>query len=141
MKHYMPKDIYEYIIREELEADFFSALTRCHRNFTIGEITDREFVREGEVCRLKSKTYGLNLEITDDEIVTAICNQIYVSAFISRYQDSLQVHFLVHQYPISMKSRFDEEIMKEVLLYMIMKTILTLRLDKPEKVVDYIHMK
>lgn len=37
-----------------------------------------------------------------------------------------------------MKSQFDEEILKEVLRYMIMMTIVRLRLDTPEKVEEYL---
>lgn len=46
--------------------------------------------------------------------------------------------FLVHAYPENMKSQFDEEILKEVLRYMIMMTIVRLRLDTPEKVEEYL---
>ena len=78
------------------------------------------------------------IQITDDDILTAIMNGLYVSAFISRQGDAYNVHFLVHAYPENMKSQFDEEILKEVLRYMIMMTIVRLRLDTPEKVEEYL---
>ena len=74
----------------------------------------------------------------DDEILTAAINGLYISAFISRKDDKYNVHFLVHQYPESMKAQFEEAIMNEVINYMISTTILALRLDCPEKVNQYI---
>ena len=78
------------------------------------------------------------IQITDDDIITAVMNGLYVSAFISRQGDAYNVHFLVHAYPENMKSQFDDEILKEVLRYMIMMTIVRLRLDTPEKVEEYL---
>ena len=49
--------------------------------------------------------YKINIQITDDDIITAVMNGLYVSAFIS---------------------------------YMIMMTIVRLRLDTPEKVEEYL---
>ena len=82
--------------------------------------------------------YKINMQITDDDIITAVMNGLYVSAFISRQGDAYNVHFLVHAYPENMKSQFDDEILKEVLRYMIMMTIVRLRLDTPEKVEEYL---
>jgi len=48
------------------------------------------------------------------------------------------VHFLVHAYPENMKSQFENETLKEVLRYMIMMTIVRLRLDTPDKVEEYL---
>ena len=85
-----------------------------------------------------SKAYSLDIKLTDDEILTAAINGLYISAFISRKDDKYNVHFLVHQYPESMKAQFEEAIMNEVINYMISTTILALRLDSPEKVNQYI---
>ena len=82
--------------------------------------------------------YKINIQITDDDIITAVMNGLYVSAFISRQGDAYNVHFLVHAYPENMKSQFEDEILKEVLRYMIMMTIVRLRLDTPEKVEEYL---
>ena len=65
-------------------------------------------------------------------------NEKVLSAFISRQGDVYNVHFLVHAYPENMKSQFEDEILKEVLRYMIMMTIVRLRLDTPEKVEKYL---
>ena len=44
----------------------------------------------------------------------------------------------MHQYPDQMKARFEEEITKDVVDYMIYGTIMALRLDTPEKVNAYL---
>lgn len=134
---YTPYDIYNYIKEKELEFDFLQALSNCKNEFSIGEITDREFV-VGDEVRLKSKTYNLDIEIQDEDISVPVRNGVYVSAFISRYQENYNVHFLVHKYPVSMKETFDESILKEVLEYMILMTIVQLKLDTLEKVTEYI---
>ena len=111
------------------------------QNFLIGEITDKEIVKRGEDFYLVSKSYKLDIKITDDEVLTAAMNGLYISAFISRKEDSYQVHFLVHQYPESMKARFEEEITKDVIDYIIYGTIIALRLDTPEKVREYLDIE
>ena len=120
---YTPNDIYDYIIENDRESEFLQAITLHKQNFSIGEITEM---------------YKINIQITDDDIITAVMNGLYVSAFISRQGDAYNVHFLVHAYPENMKSQFDDEILKEVLRYMIMMTIVRLRLDTPEKVEEYL---
>ena len=71
-------------------------------------------------------------------MLTAAINGMYISAFISRKDDNYRVHFLLHKYPDQMKTRFEEEITKDVINYMIYGTIIALRLDKPEKVKTYL---
>ena len=80
----------------------------------------------------------MDIKITDDEVLTAAINGLYISAFISRKDDNYRVRFLVHQYPDQMKARFEEEITKDVVDYMIYGTIMALRLDTPEKVNAYL---
>lgn len=94
--------------------------------------------KRGEDFYLISGAYHLDIKITDDEVMTAAINGLYISAFISRKDDNYRVHFLVHQYPDQMKARFEEEITKDVVDYMIYGTIMALRLDTPEKVNAYL---
>lgn len=135
---YTPNQIVDYIIDEKLEADFLSSMQMHKGDFSIGEIADKHFnIKDGK-CFFKSKMYSINTEIKDEDIITAAHNGLYVSAFISRRGEVYQVHFLVHQYPEGMKNRFEEEITMEIVRYMIMATVLALRLDTPKKVQNYI---
>lgn len=136
--NYTPRDILNYIYSNQLDTDFLFALTNHVQNFSIGEITDKQIVKRDDDYYLVSKAYSLDIKLTDDEILTAAINGLYISAFISRKDDKYNVHFLVHQYPESMKAQFEEAIMNEVINYMISTTILALRLDSPEKVNRYI---
>ncbi len=120
-----------------MEFRFMSAVTMQVDGYSIAEIPDKRFVQVKGEHRLKSILYKLNVPVQDEDIITAVMNQLYVSAFISRKEETYQIHFLVHRYPISMKEKFEEEITKEVIRYMIYKTILALRLDTPEKVKAY----
>lgn len=133
-----PKDILNYVYEKKLDTDFLLAIAAHTDNFSIGEITDKQIKKRGETFYLVSKSYKLDIKITDDEVLTAAMNGLYISAFISRKEDSYQVHFLVHQYPESMKARFEEEITKDVIDYIIYGTIIALRLDSPEKVNEYL---
>lgn len=135
---YTPRDILDYIYDKKLDTQFLLTLSGHKQNFLIGEITDKEIVKRGEDFYLVSKSYKLDIKITDDEVLTAAMNGLYISAFISRKEDSYQVHFLVHQYPESMKARFEEEITKDVIDYIIYGTVIALRLDSPEKVNEYL---
>ena len=137
---YSPKDIVQYIENADLVADFLTALMMSRRQFTISEITDARFVHLLDTWRLQSAGYDLNVVIGDEDIVTALHNGLYVSAFLCRFENSLSVHFLVHQYPVSMKEQFAEELAREVVQYLIYKTVLALRLDTPEKVLEYLGM-
>ncbi len=135
---YTPKDIYDYIMKEGKETEFLQMIANHKHNFSIAEITDKRFrVKEDNAVKFVSKLYRINMQITDDDIVTAVLNGLYVSAFISRYEDDYNVHFLVHRYPESMKSQYEDEILSEVVRYMIMMTIVRLRLDTPQKADRY----
>lgn len=136
--NYTPKQIVDYIIEENMEADFLSTMQLHKGDFSIGEIADKQFYFDEGRCFFKSKFYSINTEVADEDIITAAHNKLYISAFISRKSQAYNVHFLVHQYPESMKERFADEITKEVVRYMIMSTVLALRLDTKEKVKDYI---
>ena len=135
---YTPRDILAYVYEKHLEDEFLLALASHVENFSIGEITDKKIEKRGEDYFLVSKAYALDIKLTDDEILTAAMNGLYISAFISRKEDNYKLHFLVHKYPQSMKSRFEEEITKEVIDYMIQGTILALRLDTPDKIHSYL---
>lgn len=135
---YTPRDILEYVYEKHLEDEFLLALASHVENFSIGEITDKKIEKRGEDYFLVSKAYALDIKLTDDEILTAAMNGLYISAFISRKEENYKLHFLVHKYPESMKSRFEEEITKEVIAYMIQGTILALRLDTPDKIHSYL---
>ena len=135
-----PKDILNYIINSKKEFDFLAEVTSYRNNFSIAEITDKNLYIDNEgKCRFEAPSYKISMEINDDEIVTSTFNKLYVSAFISRYEDKYNVHFLVHQYPEGMKTKFEEEITKKVIQYMILNTIVTLKLDTFKKVDNYIN--
>ena len=134
---YTPEDIVEYIFENNLEADFMQAVMLHKGNFSIGEITDKRFKITHAGVRFFSKAYDLNVPVEDMEVYTAVHNELYVSAFISRFEDKYELHFLVHSYPVSMKERFEENILKEVLQYMIMMTVIKLKLDTPKKAEEY----
>ena len=133
-----PRDILNYIFSNGKEIKFMNAISKHINGYSIGEITDREYVKTEAGFKLKSKSYSINLDITDDGVLTALHNGLYVSSFISRHKDTYQVHFLCHQYPTRMKDKFDEQILEEVLQYMALKTVIALRLDTEEKVEEYI---
>ena len=135
---YTPRDILAYVYENHLEDEFLLALASHVENFSIGEITDKKIEKRGEDYFLVSKAYALDIKLTDDEILTAAMNGLYISAFISRKEENYKIHFLVHKYPESMKPRFEEEITKEVIDYMIQGTILALRLDTPDKIHSYL---
>lgn len=136
---YTPKDILNYVYEKKLDTDFLLAIAAHMDNFSIGEITDKQIKKRGEDFYLTSKAYQLDVKLTDDEVLTAAVNGLYISAFISRKDDNYRVHFLVHQYPESMKEKFEEAITKDVIDYMIYGTIMALRLDTPEKIQAYLN--
>lgn len=133
-----PQDIYNYVVRSGKESEFLTAIMLQTRQYSISEIADAAFSIEDGTCRLKSQQYRLNLEIPDEDIAVAVHNRLYVTAFISRHEEQYQVHFLVHQYPAAMKAQFEEQIAREVVRYMILKTIVALRLTTWKKVDEYI---
>lgn len=133
-----PRDILEYIINEGLESEFLLSVSRFKNNYTIGEIGDGRFTVKDGVTYFRSKGFNINVPVDDDNVAAAVADKQYISAFISRKDDAYQVHFLVHKYPESMKTQFDEIIVKEVIQYMILKTVVALRLDTFEKVNEYV---
>ena len=135
---YTPTDIYGYIKEHNYESDFVLALMNYKQGYSIGEITDASYKSKTQGWYLHSDSYNLNIKIEDDDVLTALMNGLYVSTFISRFEDEYNVHFLVHQYPTKMKSQFEEAILDEVIRYMIMMTIVRLRLDTPQKVDEYL---
>lgn len=133
-----PVDILNYVINNDLEYMFMNALAYHKQGYSIGEITDRKYIIKDEICRIKSESYSINVPITDDEICAALRCGMYVSAFICRYNDNYQLHFFVHKNLASEKSEYDEDITKEVVQYMIIRTIIALKLDSYEKINEYI---
>ena len=141
MLQYTPRDILEYVKKEKLEFKILEAITYHRQDYSIAEITDREYIKSDKGFRLVSKGLKIDIEIIDDDVLTALFNELYVSSFISRFKDDYQVHFLVHSYPSSMKAKFDENIADEVIEYIILKTIITLKLDSPHKIDEYLSMQ
>lgn len=133
-----PLDIYNYILRTGKESDFLSAILLQKQGYSIGEIPDAVFEVSESVCRLKSRQYWLDLEIGDEEISAAVRNGSYVTAFLSRQGDNYQLHFLTHPYPAAEKPAFEEPIVREVVRYMILKTVIALRLTTWKKVDEYL---
>lgn len=94
-----PKECYDYIVKNELETAVIGAMMQQTDNYSIAEIADARFHnREGKIS-FTSAGYKINIEVTDDEIVTAVLNGLYVSAFLSRKDDNYRVHFLVSGLP------------------------------------------
>ncbi len=134
---YTPLDIYRYIIEEDLVAAFMVSITMHKGQFTIAEITDAKYRKKEDGYYLTAPSYKINVKIEDDDVLTALMNRLYVSSFISKDNEQYNVHFLVHTYPADMKAQFDEQILDEVVRYMIMNTIIRFRLDTPKKVKEY----
>lgn len=134
---YTPRDILNYVYEKELDTQFLLATANHVQDFSIGEITDKKIEKRGEDFYLVSKSYHLDIKITDDEVLTAAINGLYISAFISRKDDNIRVLFWC-TISGSKKARFEEKITKDVVDYMIYGTIIALRLDTPEKVNAYL---
>lgn len=139
--NYTPNDILNFVIENNLTTDFILANQKLTNNYSISEIVDARFTKVSGIVRLHSESYKLNIEINDEEICAAVLAGIYVSAFISRFNDTYNLHFLTHNCKISEKSSHEDLILDNVLKYMILQTILRLRLDTPKKVEDYIKEK
>lgn len=133
-----PVSMLQYVLANELEADFLTAMQLHKGNYTIAEIADGEFLHFENQVRFRSKAYGINVELTDDDVLTGVANGLVITAFLSRQDDRKQLHFLVHDYPESMKEQFSEEMVRKIVQYMILKTIVALRLDSEEKIRTYI---
>lgn len=133
-----PRDMLNYVLDNNRESDFLTSIQLHKKGYSIGEIADKRFKEKDGVYKFISKDYKINVEIDDDNITTAIHNGLYITPFISRKDEEYQVHFLVHMYPESMKPQFEEQIAKEVIEYMILKTIVALRLDSEAKIDAYL---
>ena len=94
-----PTDCYNYIIENDFEMPVLGAMMNHVGGYSIAEIADGRFHNRDEAVSFSSPGYKINIPVTDDEIVTAVLNGLYVSAFISRNQDKYQIHFLVSGYP------------------------------------------
>lgn len=135
---YTPYDMLDYVYKKDFTKDFLMSVTRNVGGYSIGEIVDKEFctAATGEL-RFKSAGYGIDVAIDDADVFAAVMNKQYVSAFISRLGDKYNVHFLVHKFKSAEKASFEDNILDEVLRYMILHTIVALRLDNKEKIRKY----
>lgn len=137
-----PNEAYEYIMENNLETDVLSVMMTHTMDYSIAEIADGSFKIEEEADGRKvtfvSKGYKIDVPVTDDEIVTAALNGLYISAFISRKADNYNVHFLVSGYPAKMKAMFEEEIARNVVRYMILSTVVACGLNSEKKIREYI---
>lgn len=135
---YIPKELLDFIIEEKMEQEFFQAMMQHVQGYSIAEITDRAFTQQDATYRMQSEMFALDIEVVEDDIITAIMNKLYVSAFLSRYEDTYQIHFLVHPYPERMKEKFEEKITEDVVHYMILQTIVSLKMDTKGKIRTYV---
>ena len=71
---YTPRDILNYVYEKELDTQFLLATANHVQDFSIGEITDKKIEKRGEDFYLVSKSYHLDIKITDDEVLTAAIN-------------------------------------------------------------------
>ena len=137
-----PDEAYEYIVSNNLETDILSSMMAHTMDYSIAEIADGRFKvaddAEGSNVTFVSDGYKINVPVVDDEIVTAVLNGLYISAFISRKADNYNVHFLVSGYPVGMKSMFEEEIARNVVRYMILSTVVACGLSSEDKIRNYI---
>lgn len=131
---YTPIDILDYILDNNKDADFMLAMSMHKMGYSIGEIPDAKFEWKDEQMSIHSEVYRLQREVGDMDIMIANKAGKYISTFISRFDESYQIHFLVHDYMVEEKSEHEEEIAERVVQYMILKTIKQLRLDTPQKV-------
>lgn len=135
---YSPIDILDYVLDNGKEADFMVSITMHKGGYSIGEITDLKLKWKEERLKMFSKTYSINQDVTDTDIMIASKAGKYISAFLSRFGDMYQVHFLVHDCMEEDKEANEDEIAMRVIQYMILKTIKQLRFDTPEKVEQYL---
>lgn len=133
-----PQDIYDYVVRSGRESEFLTAIMLHKQGYSIAELGDARFAEKDGVCRLCSEQYNLSLPISDDEIIAAVRNGLYITPFLSRQGEQYQIHFLVHRYAAKDKAEFEEEIAREVVRCMILKTIVALRLTTWRKVDEFI---
>ena len=65
---YTPRDILNYVYEKELDTQFLLATANHVQDFSIGEITDKKIEKRGEDFYLISRSYHLDIKITDDEV-------------------------------------------------------------------------
>ena len=137
-----PNEAYEYVVDNNLETDVLSSMMTHKMDYSIAEIADGNFKIDeednGRKVTFVSKGYKIDVPVTDEEIVTAALNGLYISAFISRKADNYNVHFLVSGYPARMKAMFEDEIAKNVVRYMILSTVVACGLNSEKKIREYI---
>ncbi len=134
---YTPYDMLEYVYSHEYKDSFLMSVAKNKSGYSIGEIVDKSFEKKEDGVHFASKGYSIDVLVEDDDVLTAVMNGLYVSAFISRNGDTYRVHFLVHKYPEAMKPDYEEEILEDVIRFMILNTIVALRLDNKEKIRKY----
>jgi len=137
---YTPIEILDYVLDNNKDADFMLAMSMHKGGYSIGEIPDVKFKWKDDTLRVTSAAYKLDREVSDIDIMIASKAGKYISAFISRYNDDYQMHFLVHECMAEEKPHHEEEIAERVVQYMILKTIKQLRLDSPAKVDSFLKM-
>lgn len=133
-----PMDMLNYAKEKGYESSFLASVALHKHNYSIAEIAEKRFKEKDGVYKFISKPFSINVEIEDKNIIEAIENGMYITPFISRKDDTYQVHFLVHQYPEMLRPQFEELIAQEVVEYMMLKTIIALRLDSELKIDNYV---
>lgn len=137
---YTPTDILEYVLENKKEADFLVAISMHRYGYSIAEIVDLKIKAEAEGVYFRSQSYNLNQLVQDEEIVGAYKAGRYISAFISRFEENYQIHFLIHDCLQQEKMQYENEIVERVVQYMILKTIKQFRMDTPQKVDEYLKL-
>lgn len=136
--NYSPVDILDYVLANDKDADFMLSISLHKQGYSIGEIPDLKLVWINDQLIMKSNAYNLEQTVADMDIMIAYKSGKYISAFISRYNENYQIHFLVHECLLDEKPKFEDDIANRVVQYMILKTIKQLRLDTPQKVDAYL---
>ncbi len=137
-EHYTPRQILGYVVENSYEADFLTQIALHKGGYSIAELADKEFVlRDGKLLLL-APSLSIQTPVEDPSVELAIAQARYITAFFSRKDERFEVHFLVHGCLEQEKKDYEELICREVVQYMIYKTILALRLDSPDKVNAYL---
>lgn len=135
---YSVEEMCQYMKDEELVIPVLHANRVCKNRYSIMEIFDAEFQREGDKVRLISKDLDLYELMEDDNIITAVINEIYLTAFVERNQDAYFVHVLVSKYPRCLKKRYEKEIFDEMIDYMLQQIIKSQNLTTKGRLMKYI---
>ena len=121
--NYSPVDILDYVLSNDKDADFMLSISLHKQGYSIGEIPDLKLVWINDQLIMKSNAYNLEQTVADMDIMIASKSGKYISAFISRYSENYQIHFLVHECLLDEKPKFEDDIANRVVQYMILKTI------------------